>query len=93
VEIINREALTVFAKRQSLSRKPLSRWIDITTAALWTSVIDVQTDFKSAEDVKGYVVFNIHGNNYRLISMIRYDKKQVIVHEMLTHSEYDRWQP
>jgi len=92
VEIINREALTVFAKRHSLSRKPLSRWVDITIAAVWTNIIDVQKDFKSAEDVKGYVVFNIHGN-YRLICVIRLDKKQVFVHEMFTHPEYDKWQP
>lgn len=93
MEIVNREALTLFAKRHPFARKPLSRWIDVTSRALWNNLIDVQRNFKTAEDVKGYIVFNIHGNDYRLIVVIRYKKKQVLVHEIYTHSEYDRWKP
>jgi mRNA interferase HigB len=93
VEIINLTAITDFGRRYPLSRKPLSRWIDITAAAAWRSIIDVQNNFRTAEDVKGYVVFNIHGNHYRLITVIRYERQQVIVHEVFTHSDYDRWQP
>ncbi len=93
MEILNREALFAFAKKHPLSRKPLSRWAEIAAAAFWANIIDVQRDFKTAEDVRGYAVFNIHGNAYRLISVIRYQRNQLIVHEILTHSEYDRWNP
>ncbi len=93
MEIVSLNTLSQFAKKHPFARKPLSRWTDITGAAVWNSMIDVQRDFKTAEDVKGYVVFNIHGNAYRLISVIRYDRKQVLIHEIQTHADYDRWKP
>lgn len=93
VDILNLDALTRFSRRHPLSRVPLSRWIDIAKVASWKSVIDVQKDFRTAESVEGYVVFNIHGNDYRLITVIRYEKKQVIVHDVFTHRDYDRWKP
>jgi mRNA interferase HigB len=93
MEILNREAIALFARKYSRSRNALCRWLDITGAASWKNILDVQRDFNSAEDVKGYVVFNIHGNDYRLITVIRYLKKQVFVHEVFTHPRYDRWKP
>lgn len=92
MNILNLGDIKRFARRHPLSRVPLARWQQITEAAVWLNILDVQRDFKSAEDVKGYGVFNIHGNAYRLISVIRYDRQAVIVHEVMTHSDYDRWQ-
>ena len=93
MDILNREAITAFTRKHPLSRKPLSCWLDIPSAAVWKRVIDVQRDFSAAKDVEGYVVFNIHGNYYRLIAVIRYERQQVLIHEVLTHSDYDRWKP
>ena len=38
-----------------------------------------------------YTVFNIGGNKARLITVIRYNAQQVVIHEVLTHAEYDVW--
>ena len=38
-----------------------------------------------------FTVFNIGGNKARLIAIIRYESQQVIIHEVLTHAEYDAW--
>lgn len=38
-----------------------------------------------------FTVFNIGGNKARLIAIMRYDSQQVIVHQVLTHAEYDAW--
>lgn len=91
MEIINESELHSFAKKHSNARKPLANWIDVTTAAAWKSFAEVRETFRSADYVKEQVVFDIGGNNYRLISAIDYPAQRVYVLEMMTHSEYDRW--
>lgn len=38
-----------------------------------------------------YVVFDLGGNNYRIISVIHFNRQKLYVREVLTHAEYDRW--
>ena len=38
-----------------------------------------------------FTVFNIAGNKARLIAVMRYRSQQVVIHEVLTHAEYDAW--
>ena len=38
-----------------------------------------------------FTVFNIGGNKARLIAIMRYDSQQVVIHQVLTHAEYDAW--
>ena len=90
MEILNSNAITQFAQKHPLSRKPLSRWIDICAIATWNNILDIQRHFKTAEDVKGYVVFNIHGNDYRLIARVNYKTKRVFILHILTHVEYSK---
>jgi mRNA interferase HigB len=53
--------------------------------------------FKDADSVKGYVIFNIRQNRYRLITVIHYAKTtrekrtegHVYIRSFLTHKEYD----
>ena len=45
--------------------------------------------FPQAHQVGNLTVFNISGNNYRLITLIDYRYQKVFVRAVLTHSEYD----
>ena len=38
-----------------------------------------------------FTVFNIGGNKARLIAIMRYESQQAIIHQVLTHAEYDAW--
>ncbi|MGH7950101.1 MAG: type II toxin-antitoxin system HigB family toxin [Candidatus Binataceae bacterium] len=42
---------------------------------------------------RDFYVFNIGGNNYRLIAAIHFNTQRLFVHHLLTHPEYDagRW--
>jgi mRNA interferase HigB len=61
--------------------------------AEWQNLIDVQQDYKSAEAVGNFTVFNIKGNKYRLIIDIDYEEQVAYFKYFLTHSEYNkqRW--
>ncbi len=80
-----------FASRHSSARKPITSWIAVTKAAGWKTFAEVRQTFRSADYVKEQVVFNVGGNNYRLVSFIDYFAQRVFVLQVMTHSEYDRW--
>ena len=46
--------------------------------------------FPSADLVSNFTVFNISGNNYRLITYIDYEYQIVFVRAVLTHAEYNK---
>lgn len=91
MEIINESELHSFARKHSNARKSLANWAAITKAATWKSFAEVRKTFRSADYVKEQVVFDVGGNNYRLIGSIDYSAQRIYVLEVMTHAEYDRW--
>lgn len=93
VEIIKIELVHKFARRHPLSRVPLNRWVQIVSKSRWNSLSEVKDTDPAGDYVKGFVVFDIRGNEYRLITVIQYMTQQIIIRHVFTHPEYDRWQP
>jgi mRNA interferase HigB len=58
----------------------------------WQNLIDVQQDYRDAEAVGEFTVFNIKGNKYRLILDINYTDQLAYFKYFLTHAEYDKEQ-
>jgi mRNA interferase HigB len=77
----------------------IGSWIKVVKAARWQSFVELRTAFPDADDVDGFVVFNIKHNRYRLITSIHYAKTidgrltlgHVYIGAFLPHKEYDRW--
>ncbi len=42
------------------------------------------------DQVKNFVIFDIGGNQYRLITCINYKWKAIYIRDFLTHAEYDK---
>lgn len=58
--------------------------------ATWKSPTDIKAQYRNASILKNRrVVFNIKGNNYRLIVAIAYKQQIVYVKFVGTHAEYD----
>jgi mRNA interferase HigB len=64
-------------------------WYRITRRANWQSLVDVRND-SHADAVGRRTVFNIHGNNYRLIARVNYRAQRVFILHILTHAAYDK---
>jgi mRNA interferase HigB len=56
----------------------------------WQNLIEVQIDYRSAESVGNFTVFNIKGNRYRLILSIDYESQVAYFKYFLTHAEYSK---
>jgi mRNA interferase HigB len=94
MRIISRRRLREFWERHPSARLPLLHWWKVASKAVWNSFADVQSTFASADQLRvnqrWIVVFNIAGNNYRLVAAIHYDRGKVFVREVMTHAEYSR---
>jgi mRNA interferase HigB len=65
-------------------------WYHVTKRAYWRTLLDVREDFRHADVAGAYTVFNIAGNKYRLIAVIKYPWQVVYIRHVLTHREYDK---
>ncbi|MDR0828875.1 MAG: type II toxin-antitoxin system HigB family toxin [Prevotellaceae bacterium] len=73
------------------AKNALEEWFNKTKGAQWNNFADVKNTFHSADSIgnKRYV-FNIKGNNYRLITIVLFVPKFVYIRFIGTHSEYDK---
>jgi mRNA interferase HigB len=88
VRIISKAAITEFTKTHRDALESLLHWHSVTKRAAWRHLIDVRADFPHADAVDLFTVFNIGGNNYRLVSVIKYRWQVVYIRHILTHAEY-----
>ena len=89
--IANKEILAEYAKSHSIAIKPLNQWVETVQAAQWGSHSDLKAMFPNADYIKnGRYVFNIGGNNYRLVAVIIFINGIVVVRFIGTHAEYDK---
>ena len=71
--------------------EPLAKWVDVVECAQWTNHNDLKADFPSADYVgKRRYVFNIKGNNYRLVAIVVFFGGVIDVRFVGTHAEYDK---
>lgn len=73
------------------AKTALERWYDIAQRAEWHNLADIKADFPATDYVGNQrYVFNIKGNNYRLVVLIQFTIGRIYVRFVGTHSEYDR---
>lgn len=72
----------------------LDSWWNVASKSVWTRLADVRVIYPDADEVGQCLVFNVCGNDYRLICRMTYANKwtdgTLLVKHILTHSEYDK---
>lgn len=72
------------------AEQPLKSWVDEVKKANWSQPAEIKEQYRSASILKNRrVVFNIKGNDYRLVVSVAYQYQAVYVKFIGTHSEYD----
>lgn len=90
MHVISRKKLKEAATRHVELEGPLDAWFRIAKKAVWKNLADVRKTLSSADAVGKWTVFNIKGNQYRLIAEINYLYGRLYIRHVLTHAEYDR---
>lgn len=90
MKIVNEAGLAEAARKHPEAANSLRRWSELTRASSWRNLAETRRTFPHADSVCECTVFNILGNNYRLITRIYYADQAVTFYHFLTHKEYDR---
>jgi mRNA interferase HigB len=91
LRIISKRILREFWENHSDCQQQLKSWYQETSKAEWLKPDEIKKEYPSASFLTdNRVVFNIKGNNYRLIIKINYDYQMVWIRFIGTHSEYDK---
>lgn len=90
MRVISKTALRDFWQRHPEAESSLGMWYKVATKAGWENIIDTKADFSHADFVGVCTIFNIGGNNYRLVTKIYYPAKKVLIRFVLTHAEYNK---
>jgi mRNA interferase HigB len=93
--LIKRTTLREYTQRFPKTAKPLRDWARLTLSAAWENLIETRKTFPHADQVKvksgkTVTVFNVCGNDFRLITAIHYDRQKVFILHFLTHAEYSK---
>ena len=73
------------------SKTALERWYDVAEKADWRNLSDIKVDFPSTDYVSNqHYVFNIKGNKYRLVVVVKLTINHLFVRFVGTHSEYNK---
>ncbi len=89
MHIISRKKIRDFCDKHPEAHESLNRWYLIVKKVDFGTFQDVKNLFPSADQVKNFTVFNIGGNNYRLIAYISFRTNRIYIRHILTHKEYD----
>jgi len=99
VHIVTIKRLQQAAEEHKEAASELASWIKVVKQARWKNFVELKASFPDADDVDGFIVFNIRHNRYRLVVAVHYSKAleqritlgHVYIGAFMTHKEYDRW--
>jgi mRNA interferase HigB len=90
MRIIAVSQMKSFWERYPDSEQPFLAWIDEAKKAKWKAPADIKAQFATASILKSRrVVFNIKGNDFRLVVAVAYRFGAVYIKFVGTHKQYD----
>ena len=90
MRVVALKPLRDFCVRHPSAEQPIKAWVDAVTRAQWRQPADIKTQYRSASVLKSRrVVFNIKGNDFRLVVAVAYNTGVVFIKFIGTHQAYD----
>ena len=91
MRVIARRTLREFWERHPDAEASLKSWFKEARSACWKSPADLKARYPSASILaNNRAIFNIRGNNYRLVTAIHFEHAVLYIRFIGTHAEYDQ---
>ena len=92
MHVIKRKTLIEYSEKHALVKTDLDAWYAEAKNAILKTPQDIKNRFSSASFLAdNKIVFNIHGNDYRLLTRINYDSGTIFILFIGTHAEYIKY--
>jgi len=88
--VISRKKLIEAAKTHGDLGGPLDVWFRVAKQANWRNLNDIRRTWAKTDQVGSCTVFNIKGNEYRLIAWVNYRSQKIFIRHVVTHADYDK---
>jgi mRNA interferase HigB len=95
VKVIKPATVRMWARKYPTAAPSLAGWLALVKAAKFKDFVALKQVYRSADLVRvssdrNVVVFNISGNNFRLIAAVHFNTQRVFALRLMTHSEYSK---
>ncbi len=91
MRIIAFSTLRAFWEKHPDAETPLRVWYAEAYRADWRTPADIKATYRNASfTANNRVVFNIKGNDYRLVVAVHYDRGQMFIRFIGSHRQYDK---
>lgn len=91
MRVVSPRKLREYAEKEIKARVPLLHWYEIVRQAEWNTLSDIKQDFNAVDYVgNNRYVFNIKGNDYRLVAIVVMVSGKVYIRFIGTHNEYNK---
>ena len=89
--IVKRSTLIEYYTQYPEAKKPIELWYSEIRECAFNNFNELKATYKNASIVaNNRVVFNIKGNNYRLVVKINFYTKQIFIIWFGSHKDYDK---
>jgi mRNA interferase HigB len=89
--LVGRDILDQFSRAHADLRRPLQAWVKEVESAAWKTPQDIKNRYRSVDFRPGNrVIFDLKGNHYRLVAVVRYQSGILLVEWIGTHAEYGK---
>lgn len=91
MRIVAITTLQAFWAKHPDAKVPLQAWYALASRAKWKSPADIKEAYRNASFIANErVVFNIKGNDYRLVVLVRYGQGLMFIRFVGTHAQYNK---
>ena len=91
MRIISFKRIKEFSIIHADAETPLCKWFHATEKNSWDNLNDIKKTFSTVDYIgNDRYVFNIKGNDYRLVAIVIFASKKVYIRFIGTHDEYNR---
>lgn len=91
MNVVGKKRIADFSLRHADAKSFLNAWVLEVEDAQWSSPQSVKQRYQHASfRPNNRIIFNIRGNNYRLVADVDYETKTVLIVWIGTHEEYSR---